>query len=440
MSGAEHSRPMRWGGPPPAGSTGGREDDAVDTPGERIGSPLPADDEAAGSTSATTRPQPGPVGVPGRNQGHPAAVPDDGRPAGRQTEAVGDATGENVIGENLTGQEFPEPQRAGVDATDGLPTRQRPGRGGRGGRGSFARELPLLVLIAFLLALLIKAFLVQAFWIPTVSMERTLLVNDRVLVNKLVYRFRDVHRGEIVVFNGDGTGFERAEVLVTPPGNVFSRALRSVQGMLGLGAPSDKDFIKRVIGVGGDTVACCDAQGRVTVNGQPLDEPYVYENSPLGGGREFEPVKVPPGELWVMGDHRGESSDSRVNGTIPQSKVVGRAFVRVWPLSRMAILSPPNIFAAAGAQAAGAAPLAGAGLAGAAMVGVATTARRRRASPGTLPTRPVKRLGRNAGDDNGDGPSAHRDGRRSRWRPAARRGRPAAAPPAVRADRRGGPR
>ncbi|WP_250285141.1 MULTISPECIES: signal peptidase I [unclassified Frankia] len=415
MSGAEHSRPMRWGEPPPAGSTGGREDDAADPPGERTGSPPPA------------------------------AVPDDGRPSVRPAEAAGDATGENVIGENMTGQEFqelPEPQRAGVDAPGGPPARRRLRVGGRGGRGSFARELPLLVLIAFLLALLIKAFLVQAFWIPTVSMERTLLVNDRVLVNKLVYRFRDVHRGEIVVFNGDGTGFERAETLITPPGNVFSRALRSVQGMLGLGAPSDKDFIKRVIGVGGDTVACCDAQGRVTVNGKPLDEPYVYENSPLGGGREFEPVKVPPGELWVMGDHRGESSDSRVNGTIPQSKVVGRAFVRVWPLSRMGILSPPDIFAAAGAHAAATVPLAGTGLTGAAVVGAATTARRRRGAPGSLPTRPAKRLGRNTGGDSGDVPSVRRYGYLGRpWRRPARRGRrPAGGPPSVRADRRGGQR
>ena len=122
-----------------------------------------------------------------------------------------------------------------------------------------------------MLALLIKAFLVQAFWIPSQSMEQTLLIDDRVLVNKVVYQFRDVHRGEVVVFNGEGTGFESNANVVEEPGNVVSRFVRGAQHLLGLGAPSDKDFIKRVVGVGGDVVACCDAQGRVTVNGYPLD-------------------------------------------------------------------------------------------------------------------------------------------------------------------------
>ncbi|MCK9922778.1 signal peptidase I [Frankia sp. AgPm24] len=221
---------------------------------------------------------------------------------------------------------------------------RRPGSDPRGsgprGRGSFLRELPVLVLVAFLLALLIKALLVQAFWIPSESMERTLLINDRVLVNKVVYHFRDVHRGEVVVFNGKGTGFDHQESIVPKPTNVVSRLVRDVQRLLGLGAPSETDFIKRVIGVGGDTVACCDAEGRVTVNGHPLDEPYVYEND----YQRFGPVKVPDGYLWVMGDHRGASSDARQNGPVPQSKVVGRAFVRVWPLNRFGFLGVPGTF------------------------------------------------------------------------------------------------
>ncbi|ABD12941.1 signal peptidase I [Frankia casuarinae] len=209
------------------------------------------------------------------------------------------------------------------------------------GRGSFLRELPVLVLIAFLLALLIKAFLVQAFWIPSESMERTLLVDDRVLVNKVVYHFRDVHRGEIVVFNGKGTGFDHAESVVPPPSNAFSRFVRGAQNLLGLGAPSETDFIKRVIAVGGDTVACCDTAGRVSVNGHPLDEPYVYQND----YQRFGPLTVPAGYLWVMGDHRGASSDARQNGPIPKHAVVGRAFVRVWPLGRFGFLGVPNDFA-----------------------------------------------------------------------------------------------
>ncbi|MGF7238797.1 MAG: signal peptidase I [Frankia sp.] len=250
-----------------------------------------------------------------------------------------------------------QPARTGGDGdpeADGRGRGREPSKAQSDGRrrGSFARELPFLVLIAFALALLIKAFLIQAFWIPSGSMERTLLINDRVLVNKVVYDFRGIHRGEIVVFNGDGTGFEAAEEtqpVVAPPSNIVERGLRDVQSLLGLGAPSNKDFIKRVIGVGGDTVKCCDAQGRVQVNGHSLDEKYLYDNSqPVGlaapAGRNFGPVKVPKGQLFLMGDHRAASADSRAHGTIPENKVVGRAFVRVWPLSRIAFLRVPKIF------------------------------------------------------------------------------------------------
>jgi signal peptidase I len=290
----------------------------------------------------------------------------------------------------------------GPDAPDG------PGDGGRrwgfrraksDGRGSFLRELPVLVLIAFVLALLIKALLVQAFWIPSESMEQTLLINDRVLVNKVVYHFRSVHRGDIVVFNGDGTGFASHETPIAPPSNGFSRVVRDIQNLLGLGAPSDKDFIKRVIGVGGDTVMCCDVHGRVTVNGKPLDETYLYENDV----RPFGPVKVPQGQLWVMGDHRSASSDSRDNGTIPTKAVVGRAFVRVWPLSRFAFLTSPgtfhNIPSASGPLPGPAGPVTGDGVvpagtpASVPLVGVLVLAevRRRGGLPGRPRRRPVRR-------------------------------------------------
>lgn len=316
-------------------------------------------------TAGDRSPQPGgDAGAQGRDVTAHLGTPADpsALPPGRPDEPRGPTTGPGAAAGprgDIEGS-----RRSGGPALDPAPERDssrtsgsgrgtdRPGPGGRAhrigrrsGRGSFARELPFLVLVAFLLALLIKAFLVQAFWIPSGSMERTLLINDRVLVNKVVYRFRDVHRGEIVVFNGDGTGFQRAEAYVKPPSNAFERVLRNLQNLLGLGAPSDKDFIKRVIGVGGDTVQCCDTAGRVTVNGGPLQEPYVFDNSPVSGGptaRTFGPVKVPEGQLWVMGDHRGESADSRVNGTVPESKVVGRAFVRVWPVSRVALLRVPS--------------------------------------------------------------------------------------------------
>jgi signal peptidase I len=253
--------------------------------------------------------------------------------------------------------------------------------------GSFFRELPFLVLIAFVLALLIKAFLVQAFYIPSGSMQHTLELRDRVLVNKLVYRFRDIHRGEIVVFNGVDSW--TPETTVPPPSNGLQRVLRSISSAVGVGAPSEKDFIKRVIGLPGDRVACC-TDGHVTVQppgGQPvqLDEPYLFEDNhqffcQAGSDENVCPagspgVLVPKGRLWVMGDHRGYSSDSRAHitdenhGTIPINRVIGRAFVIVWPVGRSTVLHVPATFdrsalgKAAGAGAQGA-PLA-LGLAGA---------------------------------------------------------------------------
>ncbi len=208
---------------------------------------------------------------------------------------------------------------------------------------SLGREIPVLILIALVLALLIKTFVVQPFYIPSGSMEQTLRVDDRVLVNKMIYHFRDVKRGEIVVFNIEGTGFQRLATPLNPPGNVVSRAFRNLENLFGLG-PNNKDFIKRVIAIGGDTVACCDSQGRVTVNGKALDEPYVYRPGPDEANKRFGPVTIAKANLWVMGDHRNNSEDSRVGGQIPQSKVIGQAFVRVWPISKWRGFGVPKTF------------------------------------------------------------------------------------------------
>jgi signal peptidase I len=174
-------------------------------------------------------------------------------------------------------------------------------------------------------------------------MEQTLKINDRVLVNKMIYHFRDVKRGEIVVFNIKGTGFAPYATPLAPPTNIVSRAFRNLENLFGLG-PNNSDFIKRVIAIGGDTVACCDAQGRVTVNGKALTEPYVYRDGPDESNKRFGPVKIAKGNLWVMGDHRNDSEDSRVAGQIPQSKVIGQAFVRVWPLSTWRGFGVPKTF------------------------------------------------------------------------------------------------
>jgi len=233
----------------------------------------------------------------------------------------------------------------------------------KGSGGSFFRELPFLVLIAFVLALLIKAFLVQAFYIPSGSMQQTLELRDRVLVNKLVYRFRDINRGEIVVFNGLDNF--QPETQIAPPSNGLQKVLRSISSAIGVGAPGEKDFIKRVIGTPGDRVACC-TDGRVTVQPRdsdtavPLDEPYLFEDDKqvfcdAGSGEQACPsgapgVLVPEGRLWVMGDHRGFSSDSRAHiddenkGTVPIDKVIGRAFVIVWPVGRATVLRVPETF------------------------------------------------------------------------------------------------
>jgi signal peptidase I len=229
---------------------------------------------------------------------------------------------------------------------------------------SFLRELPFLVVLAFVLALLIKHFLVQAFFIPSGSMEQTLQVGDRVLVNKVPYYFRGPHRGEVVVFNGLDN-FDEG-VTFAQPSNPVAKLLRGLSSTVGLGAPSEKDYIKRVIGVTGDRVMCCDLDGRVVVTpktGSPraLTEPYVFENDTTdtryfcdaGTGRQLCPpgapgVLVPKGRLWVMGDHRGNSSDSRFHlsdghhGTVPEDKVVGRAFAVVYPFGHAKMLHVPS--------------------------------------------------------------------------------------------------
>ncbi|WP_412752514.1 signal peptidase I [Krasilnikovia sp. M28-CT-15] len=211
------------------------------------------------------------------------------------------------------------------------------------------QELPLLLVVAFCLAVLIRTFLVQAFFIPSGSMENTLLVGDRVLVNKVVYDMRDPVRGEIVVFRG--TDNWAPEQPATPVSNTFAAKLgRTIGDLVGVSRPGEKDFIKRVIGLPGDKVACCDAKGRITVNGESIDEPYVEENSSLDAppnpkqctSRRFAEVPVPEGEMFVMGDHRLVSQDARCQGPVPIRNIIGRAFVVVWPSSRFTGLPVPD--------------------------------------------------------------------------------------------------
>jgi signal peptidase I len=217
-------------------------------------------------------------------------------------------------------------------------------------KGSLLRELPVLLVIAFLLALLVKTFLVQAFFIPSGSMEQTLhgcpgCTGDRVLVNKVPYWFGEPEPGDIVVFKGPDSW--SPEIEVQEPSNWFAGALLWLGRTVGVAPPSEDDFIKRVIATEGQTVECCD-DGRVTVDGKPLDEPYIYENTPETE-RAFGPVIVPEGRLWVMGDHRSASADSKAHiddkysGTVGVDDVIGKASVIVWPPSRIGLLDDPDI-------------------------------------------------------------------------------------------------
>jgi signal peptidase I len=234
--------------------------------------------------------------------------------------------------------------------------------------GSFWKELPFLIIIALVLALLIKTFLVQAFYIPSASMEDTLQGGpefpggptsghpyDRVLVNKLVYDFRSPHRGEIVVFKKP-PGWPNESDYSTPS-NPVARFLHGVGSAIGIAPSGGSDFIKRVVAVGGDHVACCNATHQVTFNGHPLVEPYIdlttADPSQHSTAYTTFDVTVPKGDIFVMGDHRDDSDDSRINGPVPVSDVIGRAFVVIWPVSDWKTLPIPSTFKQAGLTASG---------------------------------------------------------------------------------------
>ena len=197
--------------------------------------------------------------------------------------------------------------------------------GGRSRKGGlpFLVEFPLLVLVALAVAILIKTFLIQAFWIPSGSMVPTLEVDDRVLVNKLEFRFGEPERGDIVVFESP-YGDHRQE----PFGEAVVRTIVESIGIRTAQVPDD--FFKRVIATEGEVVEIVD--NRVLVDGVPIDEPYLPDGVRMN---DMDPVEVPAGQLWVMGDNRNHSSDSRVFGTIPADEVVGKAFVIMWPLDRL---------------------------------------------------------------------------------------------------------
>jgi signal peptidase I len=187
---------------------------------------------------------------------------------------------------------------------------------------SVVRETTVLVVLAILLAVLFKTFLVQAFYIPSGSMEPTLNISDRVLVEKVSYRFGKVTDGDVIVFVHDFPGVEPES------GNPIAHFFNGLGQAVGVAPPSSRDFIKRVVGTPGDRIDC--QRGRLYRNGQPVSEPYL---APGTTTENCTAVTVPPGKLYVMGDNRNNSEDSRTFGPIERSALVGRAFVRIWPFS-----------------------------------------------------------------------------------------------------------
>ena len=218
---------------------------------------------------------------------------------------------------------------------------------------SFWKELPILIGIALVLTILIQAFLAKVYMIPSGSMEATLhgcpgCTGDRILVDRVTYDFTDPSPGDVIVFKGPPAWTEN-EIAPQESSNIVVRALRGLGSLVGFAPPDERDFVKRVIATAGQTVQCCDDRNRVIVDGKALDEPYIHWVDPNHPVQEsFAPVKVPQGALWVMGDNRNDSADSRYqggggpNGAVPVDHVIGKARIIVLPPGRWGGISDHN--------------------------------------------------------------------------------------------------
>jgi signal peptidase I len=212
-------------------------------------------------------------------------------------------------------------------------------------KGSLLKELPILVVVALVVSLLIKTFLVQFFYIPSGSMENTLQIKDRVAVNKVPFISKSINRGDVVVFRDPDNWLPEITDYQT---NKYVAKVKS--GLVAVGVlpnPAKQYLVKRVIGVAGDHIVCCTKDGNLTVNDVEVTEPYIYAgNKP--SEMKFD-VTVPAGKLWVMGDHRGASADSRYHqddinkGFVPVSKVTGRVVAVIWPFKNITYVSKVDV-------------------------------------------------------------------------------------------------
>jgi len=230
-------------------------------------------------------------------------------------------------------------------ADTGAPTPPAPRRARRRrGVWPLVRDVLVILMIAVLVSFVIKTFLVRSFYIPSGSMEQTLLIKDRILVDELTPRFTDYERGDVVVFRDPGGWLP---VTATPDPPPLIAAWDWLLSLVGVSASDSEDhLIKRIVGIGGDHVVCCNAIGQTLVNGTPIDETPYLNLAPDQSAPQVVPydVTVPDGALWVMGDNRDHSRDSRYNmdqpnqGFVPLENVVGRAFLITWPLNRFGLI------------------------------------------------------------------------------------------------------
>jgi len=220
------------------------------------------------------------------------------------------------------------------------------------GPWGFVRDLVVILVLAILVSFLLKTFIVRSFYIPSGSMEDTLLVEDRILVDQLSPHWSDYQRGEIIVFTDPGGWLPATSAPAQPP---IVAGIESFLTAIGLSTADSQDhLVKRVIGMPGDHVVCCNAVGQITINGAPIDE-LVYLKLPAGetaASRTDFDVVVPANAYWVLGDNRTRSQDSRAHldaptgGFVPRANVAGRALLKTWPISRIGLLeSHREVFA-----------------------------------------------------------------------------------------------